>query len=42
MTANARARRPALLIDVGGVLVRDYLHTGTRGTRTRIEKFVEG
>jgi putative hydrolase of the HAD superfamily len=25
MTANARARRPALLIDVGGVLVRDYL-----------------
>jgi putative hydrolase of the HAD superfamily len=25
MTANARTRRPALLIDIGGVLVPDYL-----------------
>lgn len=36
MSANARARRPALLIDIGGVLMADYLTAAAAAWGTRL------
>jgi len=36
MTANVRARRPALLIDIGGVLVPDYLPAAAAAWGSRL------
>jgi putative hydrolase of the HAD superfamily len=36
MTANARARRPAVLIDIGGVLLADYLSAAANAWGNRL------